>query len=97
MKLSKYLPRFGVKPYVITVDPQWATYPLIDESLNEEVTNEVSVVRTKNRELFSFYKKSSWPQGGSFFRGFANESHKPGPRQKVARFYTGQLLLTRCT
>ena len=92
LKLSKYLPCQGVKPYVITVHQDKATYPLRDESLLKEVHEEVEVISTNTGELFSFYKRASGRKEVPF-SGFANESDRPGPRQKFARFIRGNFFL----
>ena len=66
---SKYLSEFGHQITVITVDPKFASYSSIDESLNEHVKG-VEVHKTKTFELirlYSFLKsgnsKKSIPQG----------------------------------
>jgi hypothetical protein len=37
LKFSKYLPEYGVDPLVLTVDPDFATYPQTDTSLSNEI------------------------------------------------------------
>jgi glycosyltransferase involved in cell wall biosynthesis len=66
---SKYLSEFGHQITVITVDPKFASYSSIDESLNEH-TKGIEVHKTKTFELirlYSFLKsgnsKKSIPQG----------------------------------
>lgn len=92
LKLSKYLLNCDIIPLVLTVDPGKATYPLRDESLMEEIPNEIQVFHTDTSELFGTYKKASGRKEVPF-SGFANESDKPGPRQKVARFARGNFFI----
>ena len=37
LKFVKYLPEFGWKPYVLTVDPKYASYTQLDDSLEKEL------------------------------------------------------------
>ena len=91
LKFAKYLPEFGWQPVILTVDPEYASYPQRDESLLSEVNPECLVFTTKSRELYNFYKlisgKKEVPYGG-----FANES-KEGLFQKASKFLRGNFLL----
>jgi glycosyltransferase involved in cell wall biosynthesis len=91
LKFAKYLPEFGWQPIILTVDPQYASYPQRDESLLVEVDPRCLVYTTKSFELYNLYKlisgKKEVPYGG-----FANES-KEGFFQKAAKFLRGNFLL----
>ncbi len=90
LKWVKHLGQFGVVPTVLTVDPEQATYPVLDESLLAEVPAGVRVIRTGTSEPFEQYKKLTGravPYGG-----FANEG-KPGFTQQVMRFVRGNLFI----
>ena len=91
LKFAKYLPEFGWQPVILTVDPEYASYPQRDESLLSEVDPNCLVYTTKSFELYNFYKlisrKKEVPYGG-----FANES-KEGLLQKVSKFIRGNFLL----
>jgi glycosyltransferase involved in cell wall biosynthesis len=91
LKFAKYLPEFGWQPVILTVDPQYASYPQRDESLANEVGPDCLVYTTKSFELYNLYKlisgKKEVPYGG-----FANES-KEGLLQKVSKFLRGNFLL----
>ncbi len=60
LKFAKYLPEYGWEPVILTVDPDFAAYPAIDKSLNEDVTEKTRVYRTKATDWFRVYpgKKS---------------------------------------
>ena len=37
LKFSKYLPESGWEPLILTVDPYFAAYPVLDSSLEKEI------------------------------------------------------------
>ncbi len=55
LKFVKYLPQFGWQPTVITTLN--GDYPVLDESLEQEVPAEVNVIRTKTPTLRKFFSK----------------------------------------
>ncbi|MEL6632633.1 MAG: glycosyltransferase [Bacteroidota bacterium] len=57
VKLTKYLSRFGIKPYVLTVDEKVASYMDRDETLNKDVAPEVTVIKTQSFEPINMYAK----------------------------------------
>jgi glycosyltransferase involved in cell wall biosynthesis len=91
LKFAKYLPEFGWQPVILTVDPEYASYPQRDESLLSEVDPSCLVYTTKSFELYNLYKfisgKKEVPYGG-----FANET-KEGFLQKTSKFLRGNFLL----
>ncbi len=50
LKFAKYLPSFGIQPIIYT--PENPTYPLLDQGLESEVTNQVIVIKTKIKEPY---------------------------------------------
>jgi len=91
LKFAKYLPEFGWQPVILTVDPEYASYPQRDESLFAEVDSNCLVYTTKSFELYNLYK---WVSGKKEvpYGGFANES-KEGLIQKASKFLRGNFLL----
>ena len=57
LKFSKYLPEFGWMPVILTVDPDYAAYPVTDNSLSDDLPESVKVHTTKATNYFSIYKK----------------------------------------
>ena len=55
LKFARYLPQCGWLPTVLTVDPNYAAFPSIDDSLLEEIPSDVEVVRTRAWDPFSVY------------------------------------------
>ena len=90
LKFSKYLPEFGVEPIVLTVDPDFATYPSIDTTLGLEVSDSIRVYRTKAKNPLEVYQKirrKPAPQSG--FEG----DKKSGLLDKIFRFIRGNVFL----
>ena len=91
LKFAKYLPEYGWQPVILTVDPQYASYPQLDESLLAEFDPNCLVYRTKSFELYNLFKlfsgKKEVPYGG-----FANHS-KEGIFLKFSKFIRGNFLL----
>ncbi len=90
VKFSKYLESFGFEPVVITVNPEKASYPLTDYSLEDEIKT-IKVIRTGTFEPFRFYKKLLRKKEIPY-AGFANET-KPGTLEKVSRYIRGNFFI----
>ncbi|HEX2920278.1 MAG TPA: glycosyltransferase family 4 protein [Bacteroidales bacterium] len=89
VKFAKYLPEYGWEPYVITVDPDYAAYPVIDETLENEVIDKVNVFRTRALDYFALLgkDKSKIPSAG--FANNADDSFKG----KISQFLRGNLFI----
>ncbi len=91
LKFVKYLPEFNIQPFVLTVDPKCASFPVLDKSLENEVPERVQVFKTKSREPFSFYKKFTG-ESEIPYAGFVNQGD-PGFLNKIARAIRGNLFI----
>jgi glycosyltransferase involved in cell wall biosynthesis len=91
LRLSSLLKTHGVRVSVITVAPEYAAYPLTDNSLEKLVAPDTNVYRTKAFNPFDFYKKFLG-KGKLPAHTLASEA-KPSLSQKLARFVRGNLLL----
>jgi glycosyltransferase involved in cell wall biosynthesis len=89
LKFSKYLPEFGWEPIILTVDPEYAAYPVTDFSLNDDIPASIKVVTTPATNYFSIYKKdkSKIPTAG-----FANNIDNTF-KGKLLRFVRGNFFL----
>jgi glycosyltransferase involved in cell wall biosynthesis len=89
LKFAKYLPQYGWEPVVLTVDTDYAAYPVIDTSLEKDVPESVKVYRTKATDWFRLYRsdKSKIPSGG-----FATNKDN-SLRGKVSRFIRGNFFI----
>ena len=91
LKFSKYLPEYGYTPIILTVNENYANYPQIDTKLENEISNNLKIHKTKTFEIFSIYQKlisnKEMPYGG-----FANENN-PSLLKKIARFIRGNFFI----
>lgn len=90
LKFVKYFPQFNIKPYVVTVREDKASYPVIDQSLASDIPGEAEVFRTETFEPFGIY--SSLLGKKSIPTGFSNESN-PSTFQKFSRFVRGNFFI----
>ena len=91
LKFAKYLPESGIEPYVLTVDPGFASYPQIDKSLEEEIPGNLKVFKTKSLEVLriisGLFGKDNVPYGG-----FSN-IEKKSLIQTFLRFIRGNFFI----
>jgi glycosyltransferase involved in cell wall biosynthesis len=91
LKFAKYLPEYGFQPVILTVDPDYASYPQLDESLQDEIDSDCLVFKTKSFELYKLYELISGKKGIPY-GGFAKET-KETRLQKFSKFIRGNFLL----
>jgi glycosyltransferase involved in cell wall biosynthesis len=89
LKFSKYLPEFGWEPFILTVDQEFAAYPVTDFSLKDDIPPSLKVYTTPSTNYFSIYKKdkSRIPSAG-----FANNVDITF-KGKLLRFARGNFFL----
>lgn len=92
LKFAKYLPELGYEVHVLTVAPEYATYPQRDESLIADVSDRIFVHTTKTSEPYAIYKMFGKNAPSS---GFANESASglSGLVKGFARFVRGNVFI----
>ena len=81
----------NVETLVLTVNPKYATYPQIDESLVMDIPEEVKVFYSKSFDIYSLYKKVSSNKEVPY-GGFAN-TQKVDFKEKILRFIRGNFFL----
>lgn len=91
LKFAKYLPDYGYEPIILTVDPEKASYPVIDESLVDEIPHNTKVYKTNTREPFDFYRK--YIGKGSYPHSSFDSERTPSFTQKVSRFIRGNFFI----
>ena len=89
LKFSKYLPEFGWEPVILTVDPDYAAYPVTDFSLKDDLPSSVRVYSTPAINYFSIYKND---KSKIHSAGFAN-SIDNSLKGKLLRFVRGNFFL----
>jgi len=89
LKFSKYLPSFGWEPVILTVDPTYAAYPALDNTLLSEMSKGLTVYKTKASDYFRLYKrdKTKIPSAG-----FASNDGK-SIKGKILRFIRGNFFI----
>ena len=90
VKFIKYFSKYNIKPFVITVDPKLASYPLTDSTFKNDIPEDTNVYLTKTFEPYTYYKKINKKEIP--YAGFANESN-PNFIQKTARFIRGNFFI----
>ena len=90
LKFVKYFRDFGIEPIVLTVAPEFAALPNIDESLEHEIPAGIEVHKTRAKSPFGFYKKIK--KGAVPFGGFAGEG-KANLFDNLFRFIRGNFFI----
>jgi glycosyltransferase involved in cell wall biosynthesis len=90
LKFVKYFREFGIEPIILTVDPEYANFPVLDESLFSDIPNGVEIHRTQAKSPFAIYSKlrgRKVPQSG-----FAGDSN-PNLIERLMRFIRGNFFI----
>lgn len=82
VKLTKYLNRYEMIPYVLTVDERYASYMQTDKSLEQDVAPHVNVYKTQSFEPVNYYAKVVGKKRVPT-AGFSNESSRKPFRKLV--------------
>jgi glycosyltransferase involved in cell wall biosynthesis len=90
LKFAKFLSQNNFEVFVLTVDPEKASYPVTDLTLSKEISNDLKVFHSDSFEplniLGLFMSKKNIPYGG-----FANT--KESFSQKALRFIRGNFFI----
>ena len=89
LKFSKYLPEYGWEPVILTVDPDYATYPATDSSLEKEISDNLRIYKTKATDWYKILAKdkSKVPSAG-----FA-KTNEDNIKGRIARFIRGNFFI----
>jgi glycosyltransferase involved in cell wall biosynthesis len=87
--MAKYLPEFGIEPIVLTVDPDYASYPLLDETLR--APEGLKVHRTQSFEPLRIYAKI-FGKSKVPYSGFSNVDTQ-SPISKLSRYIRGNFFI----
>lgn len=90
LKFVKYFRDFGIEPIVLTVDPDFATYPNYDFTLVDEIPEGIEIHKTKAKSPFAMYSKVRQKDAPKV--GFAGET-KAGFIEKILRFIRGNFFI----
>jgi len=90
LKFVKYLPKFGVEPIVYC--PENPSYPLVDESLLEEIPNNITIIKQPIKEPYkaaSFFSKDT----KTISKGIIPEEQKQSVVQRALLFIRGNFFI----
>lgn len=91
LKMVKFLKLHDICPIVLTVSPSSATYPIIDNSLSEEVPADLKVYRTNSFEPLKIFAKLFGSEKIPY-SGFANVETKSF-FSKITRWIRGNFFI----
>ena len=98
LKMSKYLPEYGWKPVIYT--PEDGEYPIIDTSLEKDVSPEAEIIKRPITEPYTLYKKFLGIKKGETIKtGFIKEEKgKAGWKENLSVWIRGNLFIpdARC-
>jgi glycosyltransferase involved in cell wall biosynthesis len=89
LKFSKYLPEFGWDPIILTVDQVYATYPVTDYSLIDDLPSSIKVFTTPAINYFDIYKKDKSRIPAAGFANSVDNTFKG----KLLRFVRGNFFI----
>jgi glycosyltransferase involved in cell wall biosynthesis len=89
LKFAKYLPEYGWEPLVLTIDPQYATYPATDPTIEKEISPVLKVFRTKATDWFRFLSRDKSKITSAGFAINPDNSF----RGKIFRFIRGNFFI----
>ena len=90
LKFVKYFRNFGIEPIVLTVAPEFAALPNLDESLEHEIPAGIKIHKTRAKSPFGFYRKMK--KGAIPNSGFAGEG-KASFFDNLFRFIRGNFFI----
>ena len=93
LKFVRYLPDHGWLPTVLTVDPSYAAYPSVDDTLASQIPERVRVLRTRAWDPYAVYARLQGLKKQDVVGvGFASDAG-PNRRRKLARWIRGNIFL----
>lgn len=92
LKFTKYLRQYGWEPVIYTVDNPES--PINDTTLEKDVPQGITVIKTPIWEPYLFYKKlMGQKKGEKINAAFLSESKKPKRFEKIAVWVRGNLFI----
>lgn len=92
LKMSKYLPEYGWHPVIYT--PENPESGIIDNSLQKDIHENLTVVKTKIKEPFEIYKKITGRKKGEMIgTGFLSEKKSDSFAEKLSVWIRGNIFI----
>ena len=93
LKFARYLPSYGYRPTVLTVDQASASYPALDPALRAQLPASVNVVRTRAWDPLTAYARLQGKRKEDVVGiGFVKEDQSR-PMQRFGRWVRGNVFL----
>ena len=91
LKFVKYLPDYNVEPIVYI--PENAQYPLVDESLIAEVSNNLTIIKQPINEPYKFASLFSKKTSKTISKGIISEAKNQGFIEKLLLYIRGNFFI----
>ena len=91
LKFAKYLPKYGFEPVIYT--PSNPNYPLIDNTLENEVPEGISVLKNPIKEPYFFANLFSKKQTTKISSGIISEEKEQSRLQKLMLYIRGNFFI----
>jgi glycosyltransferase involved in cell wall biosynthesis len=91
LKFVKYLPSFGYQPIVYI--PENPSYPIIDEAIENEIPKEVTIIKQKIVEPYTWAAKLSKKDSKTISSGLIAPAKKQSLLQKILLWIRGNLFI----
>ena len=91
LKFVKYLPEFNIEPVVYI--PENPSYPLIDESLLDEISNDVTIVKQSIKEPYKLANLLSKNKSNTISKGIIKEQKKQSLIEKFMLYARGNYFI----
>ncbi len=91
LKFTKYLPAFGVEPHVYV--PENPNYPILDESLNREISNQITLIKRPILEPYKVGKIFSKSDTKTMSSGIIVDASEQKSLQKLMLYVRGNYFI----
>jgi len=91
LKFVKYLPEFDVEPIIYI--PENPNYPIIDKSLEEDVSNELTILKQPISEPYKFARFLSKKKSNTISKGIIETNSKQGFIEKLMLYVRGNYFI----
>lgn len=91
LKFVKYLPEFNIEPIVFA--PEHANYPIVDESLLNEVSEDLNIVKLPISEPYKFAKFFSKDKTNTISKGIISTHKKQSIIEKAMLYIRGNFFI----
>ena len=91
LKFIKYLPEFDIEPIVYI--PKNPNYPIIDESLVDEIPNDLTIIRQPIVEPYKLASKISKGQSDTISKGIIPDTKKQSVVERLMLFVRGNFFI----